>query len=278
MKDATRAKFENISKKLANKEVLVAFSGGVDSTVLANVTKDTASRIVLLTIVSPTVPQSELKEAMTIAAELGLEHVVKSFDWLESGNLSGNPKDRCYRCKAELTKLWKREAESLGLEVVVEGTTATETEGYRPGLAALKESGVESPYLEEGVTKDEIREYANEEGLSVADKPSGACLATRFPYGTTITNERLAMVEKVETAVKELFGVECVRARFHGDLVRIEVGQDEIKRQAEKLTNDTRLMDVFDEAQTVEDASREELAKQMVDADDKNPNWRIDEL
>jgi len=229
MKDTTRAKFENISKKLANKEVLVAFSGGVDSTVLANVTKDTASRIVLLTIVSPTVPQNELKEAMTIAAELGLEHIVKSFDWLESGNLSENPKDRCYRCKAELAKLWKREAESLGLEVVVEGTTATETEGYRPGLAALKESGVESPYLEEGVTKDEIREYANEEGLSVADKPSGACLATRFPYGTTITNERLAMVEKVETAVKELFGVECVRARFHGDLVRIEVGQDEME-------------------------------------------------
>ena len=228
MKDTTRIKFENISKKLANKEVLVAFSGGVDSTTLANITKSTASRVVLLTIVSPTVPQTELNEAMTIAAELGLEHIIRSFEWLETGNLSENPKDRCYRCKEELARLWKREAESLGLEVVVEGTTATETEGYRPGLAALKESGVESPYLDEGITKGEIREYANEEGLSVADKPSGACLATRFPYGTSITTERLEMVEKVEQAVKELFGVECVRARFHGELVRIEVGQDEM--------------------------------------------------
>jgi uncharacterized protein len=229
MKDTTRTKFENICKKLTSKEVLVAFSGGVDSTVLANIAKTTASRVVLLTIVSPTVPQSEVNDSMTIAAELGLEHVVKSFEWLETDNLSENPKNRCYSCKQELARLWKREAEDLGLEVVVEGTTATETEGYRPGLAALKESGVESPYLVEGVTKDEIREYANEEGLSVAEKPSGACLATRFPYGTTITTERLQMVEKVEQAVKELFGVDCVRARFHGELVRIEVGQDELE-------------------------------------------------
>jgi len=230
MKDSTLAKFEAIKKILTGKKVLVAFSGGVDSTVLASIAKDSASHVVLLTIVSPTVPESEVEDAMTLAAELGLTHIIKSVEWLETENLSENPENRCYICKKELARLWLREAESLGINIVIEGTTASETEGYRPGLAALQETGVESPYLVDGVTKSEIREYANEEGLSVADKPSGACLATRFPYGTTITRERLAMVSSVENAVKELFGVECVRARFHGDLVRIEVGQDELER------------------------------------------------
>ena len=121
-------------------------------------------------------------------------------------------------------------AQKLGYDTVIEGTTATETEGYRPGLAALKESGVDSPYLQVGVSKAEIREYARENGLSIAEKPSGACLATRFPYGTEITHERLAMVATVEGAVREIFGVECVRARFHGDLVRVEVGTEELSR------------------------------------------------
>ncbi|MHA2352241.1 MAG: ATP-dependent sacrificial sulfur transferase LarE [Candidatus Thorarchaeota archaeon] len=229
MKEATRTKFENISNRLAQKEVLVAFSGGVDSTVLASIAKDSASRVVLLTITSPTVPQSELEDAMTVAAELGLEHIVRPFEWLETRDLAGNPENRCYTCKQELAQLWLREADALGLKTVIEGTTATETEGYRPGLAALQETRVESPYLVESITKDEIREVAFERGLSIADKPSGACLATRFPYGTEITTERLAMVERVESAVRELFGVECVRARFHGDLVRVEVGQDEME-------------------------------------------------
>jgi uncharacterized protein (TIGR00268 family) len=135
-------------------------------------------------------------------------------------------------------------ADELDFEMVVEGTTASETEGYRPGAKALEESVIKSPYLDVGVTKDEIRQYARSKGLSVAEKPSGACLATRFPYGTELNEERLRMVETVENAVKAIFGVECVRARYHDDLVRIEVGSDELS----KMFNLAKMKDLEQQA------------------------------
>ncbi|MGY5865218.1 MAG: ATP-dependent sacrificial sulfur transferase LarE [Candidatus Thorarchaeota archaeon] len=230
MKDATKSKFDDIRNFLSGKRILVAFSGGVDSTVLAHIAKNCVSEIALLTIVSPTVPESEVLDARAVAKELGLELKEESVKWLEVSNLSENPVDRCYTCKRALADLWLEYAQKLGFDTVIEGTTATETEGYRPGLAALKESGVDSPYLKAGVTKAEIREYARENGLSIAEKPSGACLASRFPYGTEITHERLTMVATVEEKVREIFGVECVRARFHGDLVRVEVGTEELSK------------------------------------------------
>ncbi len=228
MKDLTATKFDTIKRNLAGKKILVAFSGGVDSTVLASIVSEVASATTLLIISSPTVPESELAGAKEIAKELGLELIVKDFNWLEEEALVTNQIDRCFRCKQILAVSWLKVAEDLGFEIVVEGTTASETEGYRPGAKALEDSGVQSPYLDVSITKEEIREYARSRGLSVAEKPSGACLATRFPYDTEITLERLKMVETVEKAVMTIFNVECVRARFHGDLVRIEVGESEL--------------------------------------------------
>ena len=233
MKETTKIKFDDICSILSGKRVLVAFSGGVDSTVLAHIAKKCADSVSLLTIVSPTVPESELIDARAVAEELGLELKEEAFSWLEEQNLSENLVDRCYTCKKALANRWLVHAQSLGMDIVVEGTTATETEGYRPGLAALEEADVESPYLSVGVSKAEIREYAREKGLSIAEKPSMACLATRFPYGTEITHERLTMVAAVEDAVREIFGVECVRARYHGDLIRVEVGTDELSKMFE---------------------------------------------
>ncbi|MFX1482902.1 MAG: hypothetical protein ACFFCP_06905, partial [Promethearchaeota archaeon] len=118
-------------------------------------------------------------------------------------------------------------AEDLGMDFVVEGTNATDMDGHRPGAKALEEAGVLSPFRDEGITKDEIRTYAREVGLSVADRPSMACLSSRFPYGTEITEDRVRRIDRVEREVRETFDIECVRARFHGDLVRIEVGRGE---------------------------------------------------
>lgn len=228
MKESTRKRFESIKRKLKGKRVLVAFSGGVDSTVLGSIVKDVASKTILLTISSPTVPKIELDDARRIAEELELELIIKEFNWLAEEQLTKNQTDRCFRCKQILSTIWITTANELGLDLVVEGTTASEVEGYRPGTKALEDSGVLSPFLSAGITKEEIRQYARERGLSVAEKPSMACLATRFPYGIEISKNLLKMVEVVESAVKSIFAVECVRARYHGNLVRIEVAPTEL--------------------------------------------------
>lgn len=221
------AKFKSMKDLLRGKSILVAFSGGVDSSVLAYIAKEVAEEVFLLHVDSPLSPRIDYEYAQRIAEEIGLKLAVSKMSQLDIEEFRENPEDRCYFCKRVLAKEWSAIAEKLGAEVVVEGTTASDLEGHRPGKRALKEIGITSPFLEFGITKDEIREYARGVGLSVADRPSMACLATRIPYGIEITEERIEMVGKVEQFARDIFELEIVRARYHGNLVRLEVGYDE---------------------------------------------------
>jgi uncharacterized protein len=227
MKTVSLQKFNEIGEFFKGRKVLVAFSGGVDSAVLATLANEHAEKVLLLNVTSPIVSDNELEKARKVAQELGIELQTIEFEWLQEERLAENPKDRCYQCKRKLAMLWMNVAMEKRLDLVVEGTSSSDLEGYRPGVQALKEIGIISPFLDNGITKDEIREYARENGLSVAEEPSMACLATRFPYGVKITREKLNMVEQVERHIIDEFQINCVRARFHGDLVRIEVGSEE---------------------------------------------------
>lgn len=244
---ASNSKFERIRSLFRGKHVLVAFSGGVDSTVLAHIAGKSAAKSKLLTIDSITFSRTELQAAQDVAEELGIELEIIQVDELSNENLVKNPVDRCYHCKKELASVWLSTAKKLNMDIVVDGTNASEMDGHRPGAKALEEAGVLSPFRDEGITKEEIRAYAREVGLSVADRPSMACLSSRFPYGTEITEDRVRKIDRVENEVKELFGIQCVRARFHGDLVRIEVGREE----REKLFDGCKLDKLHELAKAV---------------------------
>ncbi|MCF2136336.1 MAG: ATP-dependent sacrificial sulfur transferase LarE [Candidatus Thorarchaeota archaeon] len=230
MNQSAQSKFDRVRELLRGRQVLVAFSGGVDSATLALLCKESARRTVLLTVLSITFPEREVQLAKQVAAELELPLELIEVDELSNESLAKNPVDRCYYCKVELSRVWLETAQRLGLDTVVEGTNASDMIGHRPGAAAIDEAGVLSPFKVAGITKEEIRQFARERGLSVADRPSMACLASRFPYGTRITRERVKMVDSLEQAVRDLFGVETVRVRFHNDVARIEVGREERAR------------------------------------------------
>ncbi|NOR38032.1 MAG: ATP-dependent sacrificial sulfur transferase LarE [Candidatus Thorarchaeota archaeon] len=247
MNEHSKDKFGEIASLLSGQRILVAFSGGVDSSVLALLAKKHGERVVLLTVDSILSPQSELANAKKVADELNIESEIIHVNHLEDNEFTKNPRDRCYLCKKKLSSIWIEFAEKQGLDMVVEGTSASDLKGHRPGERALREMGGTSPFLDAGITKDEIRKYAKENGLSVADRPSMACLATRFPYGVQITKKHVNMVDAIEQAVRRIFEVHTIRARFHGDLVRIEVGSDE----RDKLFDSNKLDELNELAKSI---------------------------
>ncbi len=203
--------------------VAVAFSGGVDSAFLLKSAYDVLGKNVLaVTACSASFPERELREAEEFVQRHGIRHITVASEELEVKGFSDNPPDRCYICKLEIFTRIMQAARNNNIEFVAEGSNCDDLGDYRPGLRAIAELGVVSPLREAGLTKDEIRSLSRDMGLATWDKPSFACLASRFPYGHKITKEKLVMVDKAEQYLLNL-GLSQVRVRHHGNVARIEV-------------------------------------------------------
>lgn len=214
-------------------ELAVAFSGGVDSSYLVYIAhKVLGDRAVAVTALSPTYPQHVRDDAEEIARIVGIRHIFIESNELEIPGFAKNPTDRCYFCKKELFEEVAKAVKPLGISMIADGSNADDTGDYRPGMKAACELGVRSPLMEVGMTKEDIRECSRRAGLPSAEKPAFACLASRFPYGDEITEEKLNAVESVEAFLRSS-GFRVIRVRHHGDVARIELGEDEIARLLE---------------------------------------------
>ena len=229
------AKLEHLRAALREiGSAVVAFSSGVDSTFLLRVAHaELGEHVVAATIRSHTFPKRELDEATAFCRAEGVRHVVIESEELDIPGFAENPPDRCYHCKRELFSRLLTFARANGLAAVLEGSNLDDDGDYRPGRRAIRELGIVSPLHEAGLTKAEIRALSREMGLPTSDKPSFACLASRFPYGERITAAALERVERAEQWLLDAgLGLKQLRVRSHGDLARIEVPPDAIPRLA----------------------------------------------
>ena len=210
--------------------LLVAFSGGVDSSLLAAIARDVlGERCRAILLESPVVPGREIRDARRTADELGILLEVIPLPIMEEEPILRNPPDRCYLCRKLSARVLKRRARELGLACIADGTSASDLGGHRPGVRAAREEGILHPFVEAGLTKDDIRAIARRRGYAFWDRPSAACLASRIPYGEEITMVRLRMIEDAEELLRAL-GFTQVRVRLHGEVARIEVMPEEMEK------------------------------------------------
>ena len=231
----TEAKLEHLRAALREiGSAVVAFSSGVDSTFLLRVAhEELGERVVAATIRSHTFPKRELDEAAAFCRAEGVRHKIIDSEELDIPGFAENPPDRCYHCKRELFSKLLAFARENGLAAVLEGSNLDDDGDYRPGRRAIRELGIVSPLHEAGLTKAEIRALSREMGLPTSNKPSFACLASRFPYGERITAAALERVEKAEQWLLDAgLGLTQLRVRSHGNLARIEVPPDAIPHLA----------------------------------------------
>ncbi|MPZ23540.1 MAG: ATP-dependent sacrificial sulfur transferase LarE [Dehalococcoidia bacterium] len=214
--------------------VIVAFSGGVDSTFVAAVAADVlGDRALAITGVSPSVPASEVEEATGLARQIGISHRTIATNEFDNPDYVANSPTRCFHCKTELYSLLRRIADEEGYACVLDGANLDDTGDYRPGRVAATQNGVRSPLVEAGLAKAEIRELSRSLGLPTWDKPAMACLASRIPYGSPVTVQALGQVEAAEAFIRNL-GVRELRVRHHDEVARIEVdaeGMEVLLRQ-----------------------------------------------
>jgi pyridinium-3,5-biscarboxylic acid mononucleotide sulfurtransferase len=213
-------------------QAVVAYSGGIDSTLVAKVAYDVlGDRALAVTAKSPSLLPEELEDAIDIAAQIGIRHQIVETHELENPNYANNPIDRCYFCKSELHDTLKPLAIELGYPYVIDGVNADDLQDYRPGIQAAKERGVRSPLAELEMSKLAVREMAKMLGLTNWNKPAQPCLSSRFPYGEAIDLPKLQRVGRAEIYLRRL-GFDRVRVRSHGDTARIELPPTEIRQFA----------------------------------------------
>jgi len=214
--------------------VLLAYSGGVDSTFLLRVaSEELPGRVVAVTAISPTYTEREYRTACHLAAQFGVRHVTIETNELEDPRFSGNPPARCYYCKQELFGKLRRIADQEGIPFVLDASNLDDCQDYRPGRRAARELGVRSPLIEAGLTKCAVRLLSRKMGLPTWDMPSMACLASRFPYGEAITREKLRRVDRAESLLRDM-GFDQVRVRSHDRLARIEVDPGRVQEFAQE--------------------------------------------
>lgn len=242
---------ENLLKKqeklkeilLSYKKVLIAFSGGVDSTYLLKMAFDTlGNNAIAVTANSETYAKNELNSAKNLAEIIGIKHIIVDSNELTVTNFKENPIDRCYYCKKELFTQLKELAKKLDIENVLEGSNIDDFNDYRPGRKAIDELGIKSPLVEADLNKEEIRELSKLLGLSTFNKPAMACLASRFPYGEEITSGKLHKVEKAEQFINSLYENACplqLRVRYFGETAVVEVDSNLIN----KFKNDKEIIE-----------------------------------
>lgn len=223
-------KLEQLRTLFAEMEqALIAYSGGVDSTLVAKIAYDVlGDRAMAVTAASPSLLPEELEDARIQAAVMGIPYQVVQTHEMDNPNYTANPVNRCYFCKSELHDTLKPLATGLGYPYVVDGVNADDLRDYRPGIQAAKERGVRSPLAELGVTKAEVRQLSQQLGLSWWDKPAQPCLSSRFPYGEEITVGKLQRVGRAERYLRQM-GLKNLRVRSVGDTARIELPPEQIK-------------------------------------------------
>ncbi|HHJ00914.1 MAG TPA: ATP-dependent sacrificial sulfur transferase LarE [Candidatus Aerophobetes bacterium] len=223
-------KMENLKDKLRRMgRVVIAFSGGVDSTFLVKVAYEVLGKnVIAVTAASSTYPKTELEEAKRLARLIGVRHIIVNSEETEVENFKQNPPNRCYYCKKELFSKLKEIAKKEKINYVLDGTNYDDLTDFRPGMKALRELNIISPLKDVKLTKEDIRNLSKLMNLDTWDKPACACLASRFPYGIRITKERLDRVEKAENVIRNL-GIRQLRVRYHNEIARIEVNKKDMQ-------------------------------------------------
>lgn len=240
-----KEELHHMLKILTKENIAVAFSGGVDSSLLlklaAKYARENDTEVYAVTANTELHPSGDVEIAKNLAEEMGARHVVVSVNELDEADIRQNPVDRCYRCKRFLFSKIKTQMEMKGVRTILDGTNADDMKVYRPGIKALGELGIISPLKDAKFTKEEVRRTATEYGVSVAERPSTPCLATRFPYGAELTLKNIKNVEIAESFLK-IMGFYNLRVRVHGEIARIEVDNKDMELLLDKKTEIIRYL------------------------------------